>query len=514
MPSKIQNLIGLYDCIGWIPTIRGCLSLDLIDDASSILGDVDKYSVRFKVINGLHSQHYLIASALLTVNDTKVGRDIDRTFRYVFTGSINDKDIVKRFMEGNSLTSDELLNEYMVKEGLLLGHLFIVFENDLTDLEASFLKGLQRLTKDNEDYLKAFHVQAKSMEVLNACRATMQTEWKQLSDMAKAIETDEKNRRPTFSFDVALTRDGILLLKDVTNEEYRSYFAAPGTADDYRQNIPVHRLFKIAMNCLKYLFHSNYHHNEEHDTYLPSSNLYPAKEGGTLDLQRVFKHQLDAFFVPVIKLKRKAFSNHTVESYGVLLYAKAFIRVFAANELVSSVEAGKAKDFCEILEKEVTEMTAQQRTLVNALITNHNPFVILSGLLAFVFTCLKLLSIFVDIPRAVKVNGFSQVDIIDEKMLMFDMVIVALLAITGYAIYIIPRSRILSRQFKPKQKPKNWWYQNSCLRRKKFSYPYMLHILYHTIKLQIKGSLYAGMVTTFYLFCLLVAFYALVKIIQ
>ena len=79
--AKLEKLISLYDCIAWVPSIRGALSLDLVDNANSILGDVDKYSVKFKRTNGLHSEHYIIASSLLTVNDSKVGRHIVRSFR-------------------------------------------------------------------------------------------------------------------------------------------------------------------------------------------------------------------------------------------------------------------------------------------------------------------------------------------------------------------------------------------------------------------------------------------------
>lgn len=506
MPAKLQNLISHYDCIGWIPTIRGCLSLDLIDEAGSILGDVDKYSVRFKVINGFHSRHYLIASALFTVNDTKAGREFDRTFRYIFTGSINDDELTQKFLDDYHLEDDEILKDYIEKEGLLLGRLFIISENDLTNQEATFLKGLKELSRTNKEYLDAFNVKADSMEVLDGYRATMQKEWSQLREMAHRIETDEKNKRPTFSFDVAVTRDGILLLKDVTSTEYRDYYAASNSADDYTMNIPVHRLFKIAMNCIKYLFHSNYHHNEDHDTYLPASNLHPARENGTLDLHRVFKHQLDAFFVPVVKLKRSSFSNHTIESYGVLLYAKSFIRVFRANKLVGCEETKKAKDYCEIMEKEVAEMTAPQRTLVNALITKHNPFLIISGLLAFVFTCLKLISVFVIIPQAIKIEENFRITIQDKTLFLFNTALVAMLTAIGYAVYIIPRSRILSKQFKPKQKSKNWLFQDSSLSRKRFSRPYELYILYNTFKLHVKNSIYVTLVTIFYLFCLLVAF--------
>ena len=512
MPAKLQNLIGLYDCIGWIPTIRGCLSLDLIDDAKGILGDVDKYSVRFKTIKRFHSQHYLIASALLTVNDAKAGKKIDRTFRYIFTGSINDDEITQRFLADNQLIGDEPLKEYLDKEGLLLGHLFIIFENDLTAQEANFLDGLKDLSEINKEFLDAFNVKAQSMEILDGYRTKLHNKWGQLRYMAQQIETDDKNKRPTFSFDIALTRDGILLLKDVTSVEYRAYFAAPDSADDYTKNIPVHRLFKIAMNCVKYLFHSNYHHNEDHDTYLRASNLFPAKEKGMLDLTRVFKHQLDAFLVPVIKLKRTAFASHTIESYGVLLYAKAFIKVFSSNELISSEEAEKAKEYSEILEKEVSEMTAAHRSLFHAFVTQNNPFVITTALLAFVFTCTKLISIFIKIPQ-IKTEHLLEITDEAKALLFFDIVFIAILVVIGYALYVVQRLRVLKKRFQPKQKKKNYLFQNSWLKRKRFSLSYELFIYYNTLKLQIKNTLYGVLITMFYLFCLVVALYSLIKVV-
>lgn len=50
--AKLEKLISLYDCIAWVPSIRGSLSLDLVDNANNILGDVDKYSVKFKKLTG------------------------------------------------------------------------------------------------------------------------------------------------------------------------------------------------------------------------------------------------------------------------------------------------------------------------------------------------------------------------------------------------------------------------------------------------------------------------------
>ena len=481
MPAKLHKLINFYDSIGWIPTIRGCLSLELIDDAKSILGDVDKYSIRFKYINKFHSSHYLIASSLHTTNDSKVGENYVRSFRYIFLGAINDKEITQVFLNQDELKGDEDLTSYINEEGLLIGRLIIVAEEtrNLSDLEVTLLKGLEELTVLSKNHKRNFYVNAASMAVLEAERAEMLKQWRNLRTIVQEIEVDTKNRRPTFCFDVALTRDGILLLKDVTRNEDRMYYAAPNTPDDYTQNTPIHRLFKIAMNYVKFLFHSNYHHNDDHDNYLPASNLHPIRNLGEQDLQRVFKHQLDAFFLPVIKLKRGGFENFTVKPEGIMLYAKTFIRVFESHELVRSDVIKKAKDYSDILEKEIVLMTSRNNVLVNALITQHNFFIILSGLLAFVFTCLKLISIFVVIPQ-LTIDEIKNITNIHSSRPLFAIGSVVILAIFGFVCYEWPRLRILNKQFhtKPREKSRlfKWLFQNSCLDEGKFSCRYGLYI--------------------------------------
>lgn len=482
MPAILQNLICHYDGIGWIPTIRGCLSLDLIDNAKNILGDVDKYSVKFKTINGLRSAHYLFASSLQTVNDSKAGDDYERTFRYIFSGSINNEKNIQAFLRKNHLSNDEPLKTYIQENGLLMGHLTIIVEypHKLTTLEVTLLNELKALTKKSDIFQKKFNVEAVSMEELNTIRNQMLRKWKKLKSIARKIEINEE--RPTYSFNIALTRDGILLLKDVTRNENKEDFAASGTADDYTQNIPLHRLFKTAMNYVKYLFHSNYHHNENHDTYLPSSNLYPAKASGTLNLRQVFRHQLDAFLVPVIKLKRNAFSSYTVEPKGIILYAKAFIRVFEYNKLVPRSMTKNAMGHCDVLQKEIEQMTARQNTIVNTLMTQHNPFVIVSGLLAFVFAFLKTADLL-----QLKLKDFVNFPFENIPHPIYAVGKLMILAIMGFAIYIIPSSIILKKQFKLKIRSKNILLRNSKLKRARFSYLYELYISYNTIKMQINA---------------------------
>ena len=514
MAVDLINIINLYDCIGWIPTIRGCLSLDLIDDAESILGDVDKYSVRFKKIYGLSAAHYLIASSLFTVNDTKAGPDFARTFRYIFTGSINDAQITKKFLEQSQLKDDDALKKYSEDEGLLIGHLTIVVEETtlLSDLEVTFLNKLRELAENKKEFLQNFNVDADSMEdaiatnILEGFRSDMLQRWMDLKNLSLKIETDEKNKRPTFSFDIVLTRDGILLLKDVSSVDNRNSYAAPNSSDDYTQNIPIHRLFKSAMNFVKYLFHSNYHHKEEHDTYLPCSNLHPAKTSSSLNLEKVFRHQLDAFLVPVIKMKRSNFASFTIEPKGIILYAKAFIRVFESHRLVRRSVTKKAKDFCDILEKEVEQMTSRNNTKVNAILTQANWFVTASGLLAFVFTCLKLITLFIEIPQIRELLG--NYTNMNPSESYFNFGLIAFFAMIGYILLSISRSRILNKQFKPKKKKKNWFFRNSDINNARFSCGYRLYISYNTNKLMLGNRLFQAAMSIALFGCLVVFFFA------
>lgn len=499
MSSVPKSLISKYDGIGWIPTIRGCLSLDLIDNAESILGDADKYSIKFKTITGHHSQHYLIASSLLTVNDSKVGNRYDRTFRYIFIGSIHDEEIGQNFLAAKGLANDESLKTYINDEGLLIGQLIIVASekekeegeketswwkkrHHLTQNEVNLLNVLKDLTKLNEEFKILFHVEAASMETLQKARKKMLLKWKRLAYIIENIKDNKTSRRPTFVFDVALTRDGILLLKDITDTSYRQYFAAPGTDDDYENNISLHRLFKSAMNYVKYLFHSNYHHNEEHDTYLPASNLHPAlnetqQNAGQLNLYAVFRHQMDAFMVPIIKQKRNDFRSYTVDPIGVLLYTKAFIGVFGSNQLVDQCVVTKSQEYCDILQKEIDLMTSENSVIVRALITSSNPFVIISGVLAFVFTCLKTLDLLKLTVRDL-ISGLPEIPSPYNAIGKF-----AILAIIALGIYIIPRSLALKKQFKLKKKSGTILFKNSNLKDGRFSFWYDLYIKRESIKL-------------------------------
>lgn len=250
----LKDIIKLYDSFAWLPTIRGALSLDLIENSRNVLGDVDKYVAKFKRYNGVHSEHYIAATSLLTVNDSKFSSDYARTFRFIFVASINNSGKNDEFLQNNNINNAET-QRYLSNEGVLLGRLTIISEltNKFTNSEVLLLNSMKKLVCQREDFNRAFYIEALAMEELEAKRNLMLQTWQEIENCVIDIENAGDNR-PTYCFDVFLTRDGILLMRDKTKLEYRDTYASINTCNDYTNNIPLHRLFKIAMNYVNSYF--------------------------------------------------------------------------------------------------------------------------------------------------------------------------------------------------------------------------------------------------------------------
>ena len=504
--SVLKNLISHYDFISWIPTLRGRLSIDLIDDAKGIIGDVDKYLVRFKKINGFRSEHFIIASSLHTViSGRKLGKEYLRSFRYIFTGSINNEIITKDFLEKYDFSKEKKLKQYMDKEGLFMGHLIIVAEvaHTLSDLEVSFLRKLIDLDKINKVFNNNFYVNVASVGELNEISSNMFLLWEELHGIASQIENDDNNKRPIFSFDVILTRDGILLLKDTTSSENKAYYAASGTEEDYKKNIHIHPLFIVAMEYVKYLFLSTDYHKEYIDIYLPPSNLYAAKASGSLDLKKVFEHLLDALLVQVIKLKQYKYLGNIIKPEVILLYAKSFIKVFESNNLVEQSVTSKASFFCDNLLKEIELMSRKPKII--AKFSPDNKFGEISSILTFVLTCLTLYKIFVDI---------EPMKFFDPNKIIEDIGLVMVLVIIAYTLYLIPRSRDRSKQRKPKLRNKSIFFVNSNLKRARFSRFYDIYIGLFSSKAYINSrSILLHLQVIFWMVMMIISFTIMLYII-
>ncbi len=356
--AVLDPLIRKYDSIAWIPTIRGCLSLKLLDNTDYMLGDVDKYSVEFLNYKDLHSEKYIVASSLFTFNDSKRGTEYCRTFRFIFRGSINVQPRIDRFFIDYGLVEESDLRKYFNESGILLGTLSVIpqLNASLTDDEVTLLNQLKEITRKKKLYHEAFSVHAESLEGLEDRRRELRCLWEHIDETMGRIEGRDVPSYPIYTFDVALTRDGILLLKDVTREVFRSSYFVQGTPSDYTCNIPLHRLFKTVMNFMKFLFHRNYHHDVSHDTFLPASNLHPVRQREPWSLSGIVKHQMEAFLLPVVKLKRGAFKYFPFNPDGILLYAESFLGVFRKNELISEREFGSFKDFIQQQRSEIALM--------------------------------------------------------------------------------------------------------------------------------------------------------------
>lgn len=131
--TDLKPLLYHFDAFGWIPTIRGALSLDLMGQPEHMLGEVDRFSVDTPCHEGFTTGHYIAATSLLNVFDTKFGEDYIRSFRFFFYASIHDLNEGEKFLKDLDLQIQNhslfpRIRSLITDEGVLLGHLFIVIE--------------------------------------------------------------------------------------------------------------------------------------------------------------------------------------------------------------------------------------------------------------------------------------------------------------------------------------------------------------------------------------------------
>lgn len=493
--ANLTSLLSHYDSFAWVPTIKGALSLNLVGLNNNILGDVDRYAIEFKDYNGKHSEHYIVASSLVTVNDTKCGNNYCRTFRYILKGSINVETHQKAHFGVVQIDND--IQKAFENDGVFVGRLAIVAEIKLepTMLEASLLQKLRELSKLKDDFTRSRDVLADSMDCLNGKRKEMVKTWNTVADLMDQTVNDDKNKRPTYVFDILLTRDGILLVKDVTKDEWLRTYAAPDTADDYKSNIPIHRVFKMAANYVKYLFHTNYHHNSGHDTYLPASNLNCISHDVD-GFKRVFRHQMNAFISPISRQKRNGFNDFPIEPNGILQYAKAFVNVCYNNGLIEEKDYKTNISFIDIQTKEIEIMTASQRGIVASVLSQKNMVFLVSGVLAYMVAIIKLLTTFFEFHRhafftTIRSLCFGTLSPEESVSLVHQAAGLVVLALSGVTIYYLYFSCKESKRFKPHCTGRSWLMKDSDKITCKISKHYRFYIFVQSIKLgigQLAGS--------------------------
>lgn len=348
MSSRLPfEFIRLFDGITWIPTIKGELSYDLLSNPDNLMGDRDKKLVHFKVFNGEHSGHYVIATSLCTFEDDyqkhksrkcssrcsnhpsknkdnkecanksycTYHKKYNHTFRFIFigtdsaahnpySGKIHIPEESGRILTGNLYILPQLGKKTDGRISTVLDKIshisdfvdeiiprqitpFTEYDYELTDRYDRFPKLWKELTDCLEEAEKASE------------------------SASKMTEGQSRFPRPMAKFNLLLKLNGILLIKNATSQNNTRYFKVSGNGNgETRKDTPMHRIFKTVASYVKFLFHKNYNHHDKNDSYTPVSNLSLISD--EKDLEEVAMHQLKALLSPVIQLRRDLYNNTSV----------------------------------------------------------------------------------------------------------------------------------------------------------------------------------------------------------
>lgn len=502
--SHFVPFLNNWDCCGWVPNIRGKLSINFIN-SKNIWGDTDRYAIALKAYDKVKenelkkSNHYIVASSLFTLADSKKNDSTKRryrTFRFIFQGSINDKKRIKEFVKSTFRKEEQEKTEKTIEnEDILIGRLSIIAKltYNLTKEEAELLKNLKELEVKKEAYDKNFFVDALEPETLEEDRGELKKGWeeakiiiksfeKTLEDEAKTLEDEAnslkekaktlkgdaksveeyanslkgyaekiKTKDRIYKFEVALSRDGILFLKDATIEIFKKDYFNKDDINNYEEHIPIPRIFKTATCFIKFLFHKNYHHNHDDDTFLPASNLHPIRniDGQKLTdkTKRLNKHQFDAFLRPIIEVKR---GKQSCNPSGVLLYAQSFLDILEKNKLIPDEEAKYERRFLKTQKEEVEEYLSEKKLRFNSFITQDNIQARITVGLAFVAAFIgifKFLFVEENFPR---LNNFCDINFNDIKETIRLWIIVGSFGL-GFIFDFLVKKINRTRKFRPKK---------------------------------------------------------------
>jgi hypothetical protein len=165
------------------------------------------------------------------------------------------------------------------------------------------------------------------------------------------ISDYNKEKNPVvFLLDVVLSQDGLLFLKDSTHPAFNeTYLPVDFPANDYTKNVPMPRIFKMGLHYITSLFHANYHHPDEHDAFLPVSNIHPIR--ASRNLTKLVGHQIDAFLLPVVKVKRDLYNKWNVilcEPNGILQYLRSLINIFEQDGFIEKEDYDQLRNSIDI----------------------------------------------------------------------------------------------------------------------------------------------------------------------
>ncbi|MDR0890830.1 MAG: hypothetical protein LBM05_01740 [Endomicrobium sp.] len=505
----LDDLLECMDFIGWVPCINQELSLKFFNTANSsrfdyinncqsiLLGDIDKYSISIKTTqknDEFKTKYYITATSFYTCRDSKIGKEFNRTFRFIFIGAINDEIYQNSFIE-RTKTETIFLKDLKKEENLLLGKLIILpYLEKVRNEENEFLKAIQKLEKLNDIYNEKYSKISSSFEELSEAKKNALNQYKIVESCFKRIEEiedeeyiekeeKEKLHKPTI-LDVALYRDGVLFLKDNIQyliddkeDKYVKDHFEVNKLEDFRKHIAVHRIYKEAYHFIKFLFHKNYYHDEKDDTMLPISNLHPHhknNEDTQKDtLYKIIKHQLNSFFSEIFIEKRTNESKR--ESVGVLLYAKAFVSAFANKGMIKHDDA-------EILNKRINLSIKDIETFSNSRKYNFTSFIQSKSRVTAIILGLTFVMAFS--PLIIELNEKTSI----FKFLAFEnptynttiglIIPIAIFFIIGYSIQRIEHLFSKNKIYRPQKQKSNILFVNTNTKKGKLDWRYSCQILH------------------------------------
>jgi hypothetical protein len=223
------------------------------------------------------------------------------------------------------------------------------------------------------------------------------------------------------------------------------------------------------MTFLKFLFHKNYHHHEEHDSSLPATNLHSIRVNQ--DLEKVIKHQMDALLGLIIQTKRHPKKYMICNPAGILLYAKSLLYVFDKNGFFA--DRNKLDFYCKFIaqQKEDFEIfSSGKKTIFNFFLSQKNILATFTIALSILLAVFKTLDFF----------QFNEVlkDLDANEQYKYRVIIVsACLALASLFHRFIVDWHICRGGFRIKQKRQNILNHNSDIKKGKFSLLYRFRLL-------------------------------------
>lgn len=423
MESKLPyNLIKLFDGITWIPTIKGRLSYDLLANPECLMGDRDKQLVHYKTHNGGKGEHYVVANSLCTFEDDfqkhksrkcnarcpfhpsrhkdkkvcenqsycEYSKKYNHTFRFIFIGS-NSRQNFSQDIKDN--LEDGKIN-------LLSGALYILPQlGRKTGREIStVLNNITRISQFLDTQTpKQFSQFIESDLQLKERNRKFKELWKNLEEsISRAVVESQSSKypRPIAKFNLLMKLNGILLIKNSTDDKNaRYFFGNKKLGENSDADIPMHRIFKTVGSYMKFMFHKNYNHHDKNDSYTPVSNISYLSSGQ--ELENVAMHQLKAMLSPVVQLRRDLYKNCYCNPVGILGYAKTYLECVYNEKWISKKDYSTQKELlCNLKEDVESGYQHTSNSILDFLTAQYNPLAIAAVIITFVLAAKELIVLF------------------------------------------------------------------------------------------------------------------------